>query len=156
MKPPYQLELIHPGNKKEIDLIAAWYSQEWNIDPQVTRSRLQSIVSDKIPLQIIIKENDQALGTAGLYPAVSISEYDMRYKSLSPWLALVYVLPEKRNQGIGALLCEAIETSAKGLGIRKIYLFTFTAERLYQRLNWKQIDRLNYKSKDTVVMEKEI
>lgn len=40
--------------------------------------------------------------------------------------------------------------------LKDIYLFTHTAESLYKRLAWQQLERLALGGKDIVVMKKEL
>ena len=58
------------------------------------------------------------------------------------------------NKGFGTMLLNQIEHCAKERGLTKIYLYTFTAESLYRRCGWKELDRVMYKDHDTVIMEK--
>ena len=76
--------------------------------------------------------------------------------TFKPWVALLYTDKDYRNQGLGRLLLEQLEHCAQESKLSKIYLYTFTAESLYRRCGWKQIERVVYKDKDTVVMEKEL
>jgi predicted GNAT family acetyltransferase len=69
---------------------------------------------------------------------------------------LVYTLPEYRGRGYGAMLCEEIQGRSKELGTKQLYLFTHTAESLYKRLGWEELERIALKGKDIAVMKKEL
>jgi GNAT superfamily N-acetyltransferase len=94
-------------------------------------------------------ENGQALGTASLDPE------DLPPRSdLTPWLASVYVLPEFRARGLGAMLVEAIEKEAKATGFEQIYLHTLDRAMFYTKRGWKVLDTVEYWQKINTVMVK--
>ena len=41
------------------------------------------------------------------------------------------------------MVCKHVETHAQAMGIEKIYLLTDTAEHLYRRLGWTELQRLH-------------
>jgi N-acetylglutamate synthase-like GNAT family acetyltransferase len=79
-----------------------------------------------------------------------------RLKTYKKWLALVYTTPDKRHQGYGGMICKHIQSHSKNLGLDVIYLFTDTAEQLYKRLGWTEIERLSVDSRNIVVMSKDL
>ena len=72
------------------------------------------------------------------------------------WLALVYTLPQERGKGYGTLLCQYMQEHAQEMRIENVYLFTDTAESLYKKLGWREIERLHYKTRNVIVMSKEL
>ena len=52
------------------------------------------------------------------------------------------------------MLCEAIEAHAKAIGLTELHLFTHTAESLYKRLSWQELERLTLRGREIVVMRK--
>ena len=54
------------------------------------------------------------------------------------------------------MVCKHVETHAQAMGIEKIYLFTDTAEHLYRRLGWTELQRLPIGVRNIVVMEKKL
>ncbi len=75
---------------------------------------------------------------------------------LSPWLAGVYVKEEFRKQGIGKKLVAGIEKLAKKLSFKSLYLYTPDKETFYNALEWKTIERIEYKNTKVVIMKKNI
>jgi len=70
------------------------------------------------------------------------------YPDFFPWLAALLVAPAYREQGIGEQLVIAIETLAKQLGYKEIYVGTgeksgMSVATLNKR-NWKFIDKSEY------------
>jgi hypothetical protein len=150
----FSFENVKPDNLDEINLIAEWYLKEWNIPKETTVQKISLCSEVGIPFQLLMKMNGSPIATGGIYNHVGLLEYEPKYKMYGPWLALVYTSPENRNKGYGASLCEKIQEISKSLGLKEIYLFTFTAESLYKKIGWQEIERLNYKGKDTVIMKK--
>ena len=139
-----------------IGLIADWYVDEWNIDREATIERLKKFPNSGTPFQLVITLNGTPIGTGGVYHHVGLLDAEPCLKVYQPWLALVYTIPEYRNKGYGALLCNEIQSQAKTLGLQQLFLFTHTAETLYKRLGWQLLERLALKGKDIAVMKIEL
>ncbi len=151
-----QYHIIKPEDNEHISLIADWYLAEWNIPVRTTIEKIKHLSAERSEFQLLITLNAVPIATGGLYDHVSLLDKEPRLKIFKHWLALVYTTPENRGKGIGALLCQYIQERAKGFGLEHIYLFTHTAEQLYSRLGWQQIERLEWKDKNIVVMEKRL
>lgn len=147
---------IKSDDKELIELIADWYSAEWGIDRKKTIQQISSFPDNGTPFQIVMTLDGSPIATGGIYHHVGLLDIEPRFNALQPWLALVYTKNEHRRIGYGALLCEQIQKTAKNKGIKEIFLFTHTAETLYKRLAWQQLERLNLKGRDIVVMKKEL
>ena len=89
-----------------------------------------------------MKLNDVPIATGGMHNHVGLLDKEPRFKQYKNWLALVYTIPGKRQQGFGASICEYIERLSKDRGLKELFLFTDTAERLYTRLGWNELERL--------------
>jgi GNAT superfamily N-acetyltransferase len=76
-----------------------------------------------------------------LVGGVSLIEHDLPHRGdladKSPWVAGAYVIPARRNSGIGTMLLTRVAEEATRLGIERIYLYTSSAEALYLRLGWR-------------------
>lgn len=147
---------IKPTDADLISLIADWYFTEWNIDKAATIERLTGFPKDGIPFQLVMLLDGLPIATGGIYSHVGLLDAIPRLKEFQPWLALVYTLTEHRGKGYGAKLCEEIQEQAKLAGMGQLYLFTHTAESLYKRLGWEQLERIELKGKDIAVMKKKL
>lgn len=147
---------IAPSDTGLISLIADWYFDEWNIDKTVTIERLSNFPNNGTPFQQVMTMDGSPIATGGVYHHVGLLDAVPRLKEFEPWLALVYTMPEHRGKGYGALLCEEIQSRTKTLGTKNLYLFTHTAESLYKRLGWEQLERIALKGKDIAIMKKEL
>lgn len=150
------IQKLNPTDKTLINQIAQWYLSEWAIPIDTTIHRLTNVSNDDVLFQLVLSKNNIPVATGGLYNKVGLLKEHERFQKFKPWVALLYTDTNNRNQGIGQLLLNKIEDAAKETGLKKIYLFTFTAESLYIRADWKDMERVNYRGHDTVVMEKYI
>jgi GNAT superfamily N-acetyltransferase len=71
---------------------------------------------------------------------------------VSPWLTGLFVVPEHRRKGAGAVLVRAIEDQARQREFARLYLHTTDAVGFYENLGWEVMDRTNWKGFDTAVM----
>ncbi|MBX2923513.1 MAG: GNAT family N-acetyltransferase [Chitinophagaceae bacterium] len=149
-------QIIRPDDNKNIELIADWYLSEWNIPLQATISKTKKLSEGNFEFQVLMTLDNKPIATGGLYNHVRLLDKEPGLKMYLHWLALVYTTPENRGRGFGALICRHIQNHSKDLGLKNIYLFTHTAESLYKRLEWQQLERLALGGKDIVVMKKEL
>jgi GNAT superfamily N-acetyltransferase len=145
---------VIPQDKQLIDLISEWYLQEWNISKDRTFQNLSNLLNGGVPFQIIMTIDGLPIATGGIYIHVGLLDREPRFRVYSPWLALVFTTPAYRNLGYGTLLCENIQNVSKELGLREIFLFTHTAEKLYKRLDWQELERISLNNNEIVVMKK--
>lgn len=148
MKADISVEIVR-DDPLLIDIISKWYKQEWGTTPQTVGRLVKTF-------QIVALEKGIPVGTAGLYDEVSLLNVYPQFRTYRPWLGMLYVIPEKRLLGIGSLLCSRIEQQARARRNKKIYLYTFTAEQMYRKQAWIEMKRVIYKSRDTVVMYKDL
>jgi GNAT superfamily N-acetyltransferase len=149
-------KIIKPGDNEDIQLIADWYLGEWNIPMETTIEKIKKLSTNNYEFQVLMTFDNKPVATGGLYNHVGLLDKEPRLKIYKNWLALVYTIPESRGKGLGALICRRIQNHAKDLGLKDIYLFTHTAENLYKRLEWQQLERLTLGGKNIVVMKKEL
>jgi GNAT superfamily N-acetyltransferase len=149
-------QIITPDDNENIALIADWYLTEWNVPVQTTIEKTKKLLADNYEFQVLMTLDNKPIATGGLYNHVGLLDKEPRLKIYKNWLALVYTKPDDRGKGLGALICNHIQDHSKDLGLKEIYLFTHTAENLYKRLDWQQLERLVLGGKDIVVMKKEL
>ena len=149
-------QIIKPDDYENIELIADWYFSEWNIPISTTIEKTKKLSLGNNEFQVLMTLNDKPIATGGLYNHVGLLDKEPRLKIYKNWLALVYTKPDIRGKGLGALICNNIQDYSKDLGLKDIHLFTHTAENLYKRLGWQQLERIVLGGKDIVVMKKEL
>ena len=143
--------------KEVIPKLAEWFYQEWfNLYPGKTIDDVKTAIGertnrDAIPVALVALEGAELVGT------VCLKTHDMDTRlDLSPWLAGLYVAQPWRRQGIGTALVKAIEQKAKALGIRRLYLYTPSAEFFYVKMAWRAKETTNYHGVEVTIMEKEM
>ncbi len=97
----------------------------------------------ELPIAKVAIFNGNICGTAALK-----MESVMTYPDYFPWLAGLLVAPAYRRQGIGEQLVAAIETLAKQLGFKEIYVGTGEksgmSEVTLDKRHWKFIHKSDY------------
>lgn len=156
----YHIAPLKPGDTTLASQLAAWYFEEWNIAPEMYMPRLLALDPADMEIQLLLFHHDKPIASGGIHHKVGLLQVAPEYAVLDPWLAVLYTLPAYRKQGLGAILLRALEQQAAACGYSKLHLYTHTAEKLYSREGWAYIQkpsqRVSYKGKTAVVMEKSI
>ena len=140
-------------HKDFIPTLANWHHREWaylrpgeSLEARTVRLR-GSCGHREIPTVVIAFADGVLLGSAMLV------DHDMDTRmDLSPWLAGVFVSPEQRRHGIGGALVQRVIEEAAGLGVRRLYLYTPSAEEFYARRGWSLVEHTKYRGADVAVM----
>ena len=141
-----------------LDALASWSFTEWgHYFPNetlmdVVHDYQNYLAKDQIPFAIVAHKDHQAIGTACIFNNDSLPGFD----HLTPWLGAVYVIEEYRRQGIGQTLVGRIVDEAKRLGNSKIYLWTGSEARWYQKQGWGLIAATMFFNQHIDVMELDI
>lgn len=140
----------------EVPRIASWFYEEWRSfygeqSLASVQHRIESwLTRDKIPTALVAICDGQVIGT------VALKEKELEQFSYSPWLAGVFVLPEFRSRGVGALLIDAAEKKAKSLGVSRLFLYTPSSETYYETLGWQTLVRHELAGEPITIMAKDL
>ena len=144
-------------HEEAIGELAQWLYGEWSyLHPDKTIDDVKNAIAERtnrdcVPMALVAFEGTILKGT------VCLRTHDMdTHLDLSPWLAGLYVARPWRGQGIGTALVKAVEHKAIALGIRKLYLYTPSAEVFYLRLAWLTREVTEYRGIKVTIMEKEM
>lgn len=137
-------------------LVAAWGFGEWgHLNPAETLAereawtRRETLNTERAPLTFVaLNGQGRAIGTAALLFD------DLVGDPRNPWLASVYVPPERRGQGIASALVRTVEDAARRFGYRQLYLFTSTAPKLYASLGWRPLETTTYRGDEIQIMDR--
>ena len=66
----------------------------------------------------------------------------------------MFVAPEFRRKGIGALLVRAAECEASSLGVQRLYLYTPASQGYYEHLGWSLIEHCQVPNGSVAIMGK--
>jgi GNAT superfamily N-acetyltransferase len=169
MSEPHNIEPTRPEISPEIKvayladtaemipLVAAWQHAEWSNYAgartlEERHERLQEhLERGTIPTTFMAWEGSQPVGIASLVAndLEELSEW-------IPWLASVFVLPERRGRGIGSLLVERVAAEATSLGYPRLYLFTPDKMSFYQRLGWHTSHQRAHRESNVTVMTRDL
>lgn len=134
--------------------IAQWLHTQWRelypggYTPSDVAAALRTrLHTRQIPLALVAVTGTTVVGIVSL----KINDMDSR-PALTPWLAGLYVVPARRNGGIGRRLVHAAIAKARELQVEKLYLYTPTAEQFYATLGWQVLERTHYQEIPVTVM----
>ena len=119
---------LAPAVKDIILQVAHWYHREWNTPADKTVERLTIHPVDDVVFQLVLTSGNKLIATAGLCNKVNISNVRPKLGQYGPCVTMLYTHKDYRKKGFGEALLPQLETNASDLSIRKIYLYTFTAE----------------------------
>ena len=136
-----------------IPTVARWHHDEWaylrpgdSVEVRITR--LQECCGNRaIPTVVIAFTGSTLLGSAMLIP----HDMDTRME-LSPWLAGVFVAPNHRGRGVGAAMVRRVIDDATALGVRRLHLYTPSAQHFYSGLGWSLTERTRYRGMDVAAI----
>ncbi len=144
----------HP---EHIEELARLHFAEWGyLNPGDTLDRrIERLTADcgrlAIPAMVVALREHELVGSAALVA------HDMSdHRSLTPWLASVFVKPEYRRNGVGSMLVRRVEQEAAALGVETLYLFTPSAAPLYERLGWTLLEHCRYKGVEVDIMSRSL
>ncbi|GIV79182.1 GNAT family N-acetyltransferase [Litorilinea aerophila] len=140
-----------------VPTLAHWHHEQWGrINSHKTLAdrlaRLQGHLQRRaIPTTFVALANGEPVGCASLVLHDLPDRVD-----LTPWLASVYVLPQRRHQGIGRALVRRVEDEARALGVPTLYLYTPDRQQFYAHLGWSVVEERVYRGEVITLMELKI
>lgn len=137
-------------------LLAAWHHAEWG--PHYTNWSLEKACEElcthtgrrQVPTTLVALEGNHLLGSVSLL-AADLEGWD----HLSPWLASLFVIPERRGQSLGKQLVTRVLEEAAALGFPAVYLWTDGQQTYYEGLRWKCLARIQLLSREVVIMRRD-
>lgn len=139
----------------ELAICARWRAGAFSVLKASFEQELRSLdlfASDHSHgVALMAKADGEPIGTCLLVESEIEPNHDV-----SPWLAGLFVAPEHRRKGAGAVLVRAIEDQARQREVSRLYLYTTTAAGFYARLGWSVLDRTNWKGFDTAFMVRDL
>lgn len=138
-----------------IDIIAPWHFAEWQaLFPHKTLEDFaadlaESLQSDALPQTwLLVDEQGEICGTG------SLLLQDMTvHQELSPWLANIFIHPDKRGLGLGRLVVSQLMAQAHSRQLPILYLFTEDQQAFYEKLGWTLLYREIYEGEWVSIMQ---
>ncbi len=146
--------VVDPGTP-ELAVCARWRASAFSVLQASVEQELETLdlfASDRSRgVALIAKADGESIGTCLLVESELEPNHDV-----SPWLAGLFVVPEHRRKGAGAVLVRAIEDQARQREFSRLYLYTTGAAAFYARLGWSILDHTNWKGFDTAFMMRDL
>lgn len=122
-----------------LPVVAYWNYREWHAGKrpfdEIIRRYQERLNYTDIPVTLVAVEDTMPVGS------VSIKMGDLPERAdLDPWLASLYVVADYRGKGIGNELLQAAQNISRAAGVARLYLYTHTANVLYERDGWSAMD----------------
>jgi GNAT superfamily N-acetyltransferase len=141
-----QIERATPADIDAVHRLLAGQFDEHDIDtsPEVLRHAIAEILrNERLGLFLVARDGDEVIGLAALSFA-----WTLEHGGKSVWLDELYVVPERRGQGIGRALLARVIGEARALGCKAIDLEVeeahHRAERLYERQGFRRLARTRW------------
>ncbi|MDJ0895733.1 MAG: GNAT family N-acetyltransferase [Alphaproteobacteria bacterium] len=139
-----------------VDTCAAWSFGEWGSQYgpsfEETRAIVRQAADPKcLPLGWVAHRAGVPGGMAGLVDCDLES-----HAHLHPWLAVVFVHPSHRRQGLARCLVRRVEAEARALGFVHLHLFTYSSVPLYASLGWRILEAIDDAEGRKTIMVQEL
>ena len=119
------------------DLVIQWMNEEFGNDKSYKFYKgivEHSTKENDLPITFVMVENDELLGTVGIWRGDLFSRQD-----LYPWLSALIVNPKYRNRGIGKELQNYVLEYCRKKGYKEVFLYT-DLKNYYEKNEWVQFD----------------
>ena len=123
-----------------LPVVAEWLWHQWWGRLGRTLEQTEAIYAECVaeigaPQTFILLEGDKPVGT------VTMARKDLEERpDLTPWLAGVFVVPERRGRGYFRILLAEFEKACRAASVETAWLFTNTAEHVYLRTGWDTVE----------------
>jgi len=123
-----ELAALHAAEWKH--LYAGWDSQA------ACEEFLAQKADGSVPATLVLHEGMELVGSV----SVVFGDCPAR-PDLDPWLASLYVVPQRRGRGCGLELVRAAIELAAAAGSERLHVFTESAEKFFQRCGFEILER---------------
>jgi GNAT superfamily N-acetyltransferase len=158
--PPLKITIDYLANHPELapDLARLFYEEWRTIYDQrgqsfddMLRTCVERANISSLPLALVAFQDEELVGT------VSLKDQDLEIQpELTPWLGGLFVIPKWRRMGVASTLIQRVIEEAQRLKLRQLYLWTTSAESLYLKLGWSEVERTDYCGQRIVIMRREV
>ena len=139
-----------------LPIVAKWLWREWWEKKGRTLEQTEAIYADCVvekgaPQTFLLIEGELPVGT------VTLDRKDLEERpDLTPWLAGVFVVPDRRGRGYVNYLFTEFERACRAASVEIAWLYTNTAERVYVRAGWETVEVIRRPGKLPVTLMRRI
>jgi GNAT superfamily N-acetyltransferase len=158
--PPVKITIDYLANHPELapELTRLFYEEWRTIYDQrgqsfddVLHTCVERANIGSLPLALVAFQDEELVGT------VSLKVQDLEIQpELTPWLGGLFVIPKWRRMGVASTLIQRVIEEAQRLKLRQLYLWTASAESLYLKLGWSEVERTDYCGQRIVIMRRAV
>lgn len=131
--------IIEPlsDHQEYIDTVTNWLWKEfenennYNFFESIIKN---SLTKNKLPLTFIAMENNELVGTIGLWRSDLMSRQD-----LFPWLSALFVKKNFRGKSIGQKLQNFLIDYCRKVGFTELFLYTDICD-YYEKTGWEYLE----------------
>ena len=137
-------EIIHITDRPELlDTLASWFNSKWGIPTEAYRDSMnEALKSSSVPEWYAVIDGGEFIGGAG------VIENDFHDRpDLAPNVCALYVVPERRGQGIAGELLAHVTCDMNKRGIDTLYLVTDHTS-FYERCGWEYLTDVQSNGED--------
>lgn len=154
----FQLRTLAPTEETAILTLANWFYEEWGTPVEQTIHKLKHPHKEGVLGQWVAEDGDEIVATARLCTnpnLLKLAAY-AQLKIYKYWISAVYVKENYRGKGFGKILMEEVALQAKSIGADALYLYTYSpiAQSLYKKCGWYDMEIVQYKGYECVLMGK--
>ena len=136
-----------------IPLLAQWYHSEWVDIEGLSLPTLEAELVAHLPGDARTGSTWVAFEAGRPVGTVSLDDADLPgYAHLTPWLASLYVVADRRGSGLGRRLVEHAIRQARLARVARLHLWTAGTGRLYAALGFTAIAQASYGCTPITVM----
>lgn len=151
------MEVVRLSDRPALaDVLAGWHFAEWAAlypgwSPAACRAELLADAGGAaLPATLVAFDGGAAVGSVSLVADDGLPGYG----HLSPWVASLYVRPDRRGGGVGGQLLAAAVAEAGRLGAGRAYLFTPSHAGYYAARGWAEVGRASAGGTPVAVMSR--
>jgi predicted N-acetyltransferase YhbS len=150
----------HPEEAQNLGRLhhAEWgdlYAPQWSLEEAIAELEDHALRRD-LPTTLVAMEEDRLIGSVALIEDELPHDVSPELRTLGPWLASLYVLPERRGRGLGKRLVAAVEAFAQTQGQQRLYLFTEHQEQYYLPLGWFRYRRFLHRERPVSILQRDL
>jgi GNAT superfamily N-acetyltransferase len=137
--------------------LASLHAAEWghlykSWDGAAAQSEFRTHKTDgSLPATLVLRQDGRMTGVVSLIHGDCEARTD-----LDPWLASLYVVPEFRGRGYAHDLIDAAIRHASAAGVKALHVFTESAEELFQRHGFTEVERTTMHGQPIVILKREL
>ncbi len=135
-----------------LPVVAEWMWRQWWREQGRTLEQTQAIYAECVaevgaPQTFVLLEGDRPVGT------ITLARKDLEERpDLTPWLAGVFTVPERRGRGYFRLLLAGFEEACRAASVETAWLVTNTAEQIYLKTGWETAEVIHRPNGDSFTL----